>query len=314
MSIDFDLFTDDVKKVFQFAEEEAKGLCHRYVGTGHILLGLAKLDDNMASSIVLSNLGVKLEDIVNEVEKLVVKSPENFPAPTKLPQTPRAKKVIGYAVDEGDRLGHRYVGTEHILLGLIREEQGVAAQVFLNLGVELFDVVNEYHKLIELEYVEHQKKCRDEFSSSLRKSVLTFSDLQSEVGKWFKKNFPNGKPYHPLLGLSEEVGELCHAHLKMEQGIRTDENQADAVGCIVIYLADYCNRNGISLSNAVMTTWNEVRKRDWQKNKIDGKNEIEGLMEEIRPLIDGKSGVHLGVYKQTAKKICEVLGWNFEGE
>ena len=101
------------------------------------------------------------------------------------------------------------------------------------------------------------------------------NELQFEVGQWSRKNFPNNKPTYPLLGLVEEVGELAHAHLKMEQGIRGTEREhqiakIDAIGDIVIYLADYCERNGISLEAAVRDTWEKVKKRDWNKNSLDG--------------------------------------------
>lgn len=100
--------------------------------------------------------------------------------------------------------------------------------------------------------------------------------LQSEVAAWSAKNFPNGQPYQPLLGVAEECGELCHAHLKAEQGIRgTPEEhlqaKQDAVGDIVIYLADYCERNKISLALSVATAWQEVSQRNWQKNPQNGK-------------------------------------------
>lgn len=104
---------------------------------------------------------------------------------------------------------------------------------------------------------------------------MTFTQLQLEVGEWSRRNFPNNQPHHPLLGAVEELGELSHAHLKMEQGIRGTyaEHQCaklDAVGDIVVFLADYCERNEISLEHAVEVTWGGVKQRDWQKNKQDG--------------------------------------------
>ena len=104
---------------------------------------------------------------------------------------------------------------------------------------------------------------------------MTFVELENQVEEWSKRNFPNNQPHHPLLGVGEEVGELDHAHLKMEQGIRgtREELQAkkqDAVGDIVIYLADYCWRNGFSFAYAVECAWSEVKQRDWQKNQKDG--------------------------------------------
>lgn len=98
---------------------------------------------------------------------------------------------------------------------------------------------------------------------------MNITQLQSEVRAWQSYNFPNSKPYQPLLGLIEEVGELSHAHLKTEQQIRLDEDHStaakDAVGDIIIYLADYCNRNNIDMEAALITTWAEVKRRDWIK-------------------------------------------------
>jgi NTP pyrophosphatase (non-canonical NTP hydrolase) len=101
------------------------------------------------------------------------------------------------------------------------------------------------------------------------------ADLQRMSAIWQKHNFPDGKPYQPLLGVSEEVGELAHAHLKHEQGIRDvkQEDKDDAVGDIIIYLADYCNKNGIDMQRTVIKTWNEVSKRDWIKYPKNGKTE-----------------------------------------
>lgn len=104
--------------------------------------------------------------------------------------------------------------------------------------------------------------------------MITLSELQVQVGAWAKRNFGPQAPYRPLLGVAEEVGELAHAQLKLEQGIRVGENHKeaiqDAVGDIVIFLADYCERSNISLAGCVENAWNEVKKRDWTKNKHDG--------------------------------------------
>jgi NTP pyrophosphatase (non-canonical NTP hydrolase) len=100
--------------------------------------------------------------------------------------------------------------------------------------------------------------------------------LQKEVGEWSRRNFPNNKTYHPLLGIGEETGELMHAHLKLEQGIRgtPEEHVAakkDAVGDIMIYMADYCERNGLDLDECVELAWGEVKQRDWRKHQEKGR-------------------------------------------
>lgn len=99
--------------------------------------------------------------------------------------------------------------------------------------------------------------------------------LQNEHTFWLSHNFPDQQPHDALLGLSEEVGELSHAHLKQQQRIRGTSQkhrvaQADAIGDIVIYLASYCNTNGFDLADCVETAWLEVKERDWQKNPQDG--------------------------------------------
>ena len=104
---------------------------------------------------------------------------------------------------------------------------------------------------------------------------LTWRKLQREVTAWANRNFPNALPYQPLLGAGEELGELMHAHLKAELGIRgtAEEHHAakvDAIADITIYLADYCQRNGIDYQDAVERTWQKVSQRDWQANKQNG--------------------------------------------
>ncbi|MDO4569335.1 MAG: ATP-dependent Clp protease ATP-binding subunit [Planctomycetia bacterium] len=142
----YERFTDRARKVLQLANQEAQRLNHEYIGTEHILLGLVKEGSGVASN-VLRNLGVDLTKIRREVEKLVTPGTDMF-AMGKLPQTPRAKKAIEYAMDEARNLGHTYVGTEHILLGLIREQDGVAAQALVNLGLSLSKVRDEVLGLI----------------------------------------------------------------------------------------------------------------------------------------------------------------------
>jgi len=134
----FERFTDRARKVMALANQEAQRFNHEYVGTEHILLGLVKEGQGVAAN-VLHNLQVDLKKIRLEVEK-IVKSGPNMVTMGKLPQTPRAKKVIEFAIEEARNLGHNYVGTEHLLLGLLREHDGVAAQVLMNLGLKLEDV------------------------------------------------------------------------------------------------------------------------------------------------------------------------------
>jgi len=123
----------------RLANQEAIGFGHEYIGTEHILLGIVKENSGVAAN-VLKNLDVDLRKVRSEVEKIVAAGPEDTFRQGELPQTPRAKKVIEYAIQESRNLGHNYVGTEHLLLGLLREEEGVAAQALMNLGLTLNQV------------------------------------------------------------------------------------------------------------------------------------------------------------------------------
>jgi hypothetical protein len=127
-------FTDRVRKSLMFAREEAFRLHHEYVGTEHILLGLL-LEGAGVASAVLSNLKADPETIRQKVLEIVKAGQSGGPAILDLPYTSRAKRVLELSMSEARELGHSYVGTEHVLLGLIREEKGIAAQVLAGLGI-----------------------------------------------------------------------------------------------------------------------------------------------------------------------------------
>jgi len=142
----YERFTDRARKVMQLANQEAQRFNHEYVGTEHILLGLVKEGSGVAAN-VLRNLDIDLRKIRQEVEKYVQAGPDMVTM-GKLPLTPRAKKVVEYSMEEARNLNHSYVGTEHLLLGLLREQEGVAAQVLVGLGVRLEDVRREVLNLL----------------------------------------------------------------------------------------------------------------------------------------------------------------------
>ena len=142
----YERFTDRARRVMQLANQEAQRFNHEYIGTEHILLGLIKEGSGVAAN-VLKNLGIDLRKIRLEVENVVNPGPDMVTM-GKLPQTPRAKKVIEYSMEEARNLNHNYVGTEHLLLGLLREHEGVAAQVLMNLGLRLEDVRDEVLALL----------------------------------------------------------------------------------------------------------------------------------------------------------------------
>ena len=142
----YERFTDRARKVIQLANQEANRLNHSTVGTEHLLLGLVKEGSGVASN-VLKNQDIDLGKIRREVEKLVPPGNQMLTM-GRLPQTPRARKTLEYAMEEARNLGSTYVGTEHILLGLLREQEGIAAQVLMNLGVQLNDIRDEILNLI----------------------------------------------------------------------------------------------------------------------------------------------------------------------
>src|SRR3989442_2122180 len=142
----FERFTDRARKVMELANQEAQRFNHEYIGTEHILLGLVKEGSGVGAN-VLKNLDVDLRKVRLEVEKLVKSGPDMVTM-GKLHQTPRAKKVIEYAIEEARNLDHSYVGTEHLLLGLLREQEGVAAHVLTNLGLTLDGLREEVLNLL----------------------------------------------------------------------------------------------------------------------------------------------------------------------
>ncbi|MCB9896035.1 MAG: ATP-dependent Clp protease ATP-binding subunit [Planctomycetes bacterium] len=143
----FEQFTERARKVLGLARQEAQKFNHEYIGTEHILLGLI-LEGSGVAATVLRNMDVDLRKIRLEIEKLVQQGPQVMTAPSKLPFTPRAKRVIDLAKEEAATLNHEHVGTEHLLLGLLRENEGIAAQVLMNLGVRLDEVREEVLELL----------------------------------------------------------------------------------------------------------------------------------------------------------------------
>ena len=204
----YERFTDRARKVMQLANQEAQRFNHEYIGTEHILLGLVKEGSGVAAN-VLKNLDVDLRKIRLEVEKLVQSGPEMVTV-GKLPQTPRAKKVIEYSMEEARNLNHSYVGTEHILLGLLREQEGVAAQVLMNLGLKLEDVREEVLNLLGhgLEGAEVGERGgrggEDSGSSSSSKSGKSKTPALDSFGRDLTELARKGE-LDPVIGRTREI-------------------------------------------------------------------------------------------------------------
>ena len=142
----FNKFTERARRVLTLAQEEAQRFQHNYIGTEHLLLGLVREGEGVAAK-VLTNLGIQLNDVRRAVEYIIGRG--DRVAPGDIGLTPRAKKVIELAVDEAKLMKHQYIGTEHLLLGLVREGEGIAAGVLEGMGVKLEQVRTETLKVLQ---------------------------------------------------------------------------------------------------------------------------------------------------------------------
>src|SRR5579871_4507161 len=153
----FDKFTERARKVLTLAQEEAQRFNHNYIGTEHLLLGLVREGDGVAAK-VLANMGVELNKVRSAVEFIIGRGDRLVLGEIGL--TPRAKKVIELAVDEARRLNHHYIGTEHLLLGLVREGEGIAAGVLESLGVNLEKVRTQTIQVLSQSGASHERDAK----------------------------------------------------------------------------------------------------------------------------------------------------------
>jgi len=206
----FDRFTDRARRVVGLSKAEAQRLNHGSIGTEHILLGLVAEGTGVAAS-VLKQMNVDLQRIRKEIEKIVEGSP-NIVTQGNLPFTPRAKTVLLLAVEEASNLGHNYIGTEHLLLGLIAECEGVAARVLTNLGVEIGAVrgkVREFVGSSQAVAAPSSTACEKRPVSSSRNPFRRFTDRVHHALRLAKKeakrmNHACVSSGHLLLGLVAE--------------------------------------------------------------------------------------------------------------
>jgi ATP-dependent Clp protease ATP-binding subunit ClpC len=141
----FERFTERARSVVVLAQDEARALKHNYIGTEHLLLGLLREEEGLGAR-VLESLGVSLEEVRAQVAKIVGQGDQVTTG--EIPFTPRAKKVLELALREALSLGHNYIGTEHILLAIVREGKGVAARILFNLGADADRVRGEIRRLL----------------------------------------------------------------------------------------------------------------------------------------------------------------------
>jgi ATP-dependent Clp protease ATP-binding subunit ClpC len=142
----FERFTERARQVVVLAQDEARTLKHNYIGTEHILLGLLREQAGLAAR-VLDSLDITVEEVRSQVARIVGQGTDDV-TPGQIPFTPRAKKVLELALREALSLGHNYIGTEHILLGLVRENEGVAARILLDFDADAEKIRNEIIRML----------------------------------------------------------------------------------------------------------------------------------------------------------------------
>lgn len=169
----FERFTDRSRRVVVLAQEEARMLSHNYIGTEHVLLGLIHEGEGVACK-ALESLGVSVEDVRGKVEEIIGQG--QLPPTGHIPFTPRGKKVLELSLREALQLGHNYIGTEHILLGLIREGEGVGAQVLVALGAELTLVRKTVIQLLS-GYDDRRERERNEIRAKADQQLLSTDPL-----------------------------------------------------------------------------------------------------------------------------------------
>jgi ATP-dependent Clp protease ATP-binding subunit ClpC len=191
----FERFTEKARRVVVYAQEEARMLNQNYIGTEHLLLGLIREQDGIAAK-ALESLNISLEDVHQQVEELIGRG--TYVPTGHIPFTPRAKKVLELSLREALQLGHNYIGTEHILLGLIREGEGVAAQVLLNLGADLEKVRSAVIQLLSGYYGKQGGEGGGEERGSGNAALL------DEFGRNLTRGAREGK-LDPVVGREKEI-------------------------------------------------------------------------------------------------------------
>jgi ATP-dependent Clp protease ATP-binding subunit ClpC len=190
----FEKFSERARRVLSLAQEEAQRFNHNYIGTEHILLGLVRETEGVAAR-VLSNLNVELVKVRSAVEFIIGRGER--PTPGEIGLTPRAKKVIELAVDEARRLNHHYIGTEHLLIGLMREGEGVAAGVLESLGMSLEKVRDETNRII-------QNQSSGQSGSAPASSRASRTPTLDEMGVDLTKRASDGE-LDPVIGRETEL-------------------------------------------------------------------------------------------------------------
>ena len=259
----FERFTDRARRVVVLAQEEARMLNRNYIGTEHILLGLIHEGEGVAAK-ALESLGISLETVRQQVEEIIGQGQQ---APSgHIPFTPRVKKVLELALREAQQLGHNYIGTEHILLGLIREGDGVAAQVLVKLGADLSRVRQQVIQLLQgYQGEERAAASRQPPGRAGREDRKLLSQLVDQVTAMESRL----AAIEHRVGTGPEVGELDQ---QIDQARRDREAAVDA--------QDYENAAALRDRERQLADEKTSRQQEWAAAHLD----LPALAEEVHRL------------------------------
>jgi ATP-dependent Clp protease ATP-binding subunit ClpC len=194
----FERFTERARQVVVLAQDEARALKHNYIGTEHILLGLLREEEGLAAR-VLESLDITVEEVRAQVARIVGQGDEVTTG--QIPFTPRAKKVLELALREALSLGHNYIGTEHILLGLVRENEGVAARILLDFDADADKIRNEIIRMLS------GPGRRQQGGGAAPGEKSKSSKLLDQFGRNFTKQAGDGK-LDPVVGRQTEIERI----------------------------------------------------------------------------------------------------------
>jgi len=221
----FERFSDRARRVVVLAQEEARMLNHDYIGTEHMLLGLIHEGDGVAAR-ALESLGISLQPVRHQVEEIIGRGQQ--PPSGHIPFTPRAKKVLELAKREADALGHNYIGTEHILLGLIREGHGVAAQVLVKQGADLNQVRQQVIQLL------HGREGKDVIGKASRMGKRVRAQLLDAAFARIESLNPRLAAIERWVGMRPDLDDLDQeiAHVRREKEAAIDGQDFEAAAAL----------------------------------------------------------------------------------